>query len=288
MLEWDFGAGAPVWEALDARFVRETIENVGTWLAREPAADALGRNVGALEFALGSSVHNRDAELRMLVTKALEKVQSGANFDELSNETLGAWIGLNLRAAQVTQDARFENGARLMLACANARWDEGNAFFKTNAADTTNVFYTDGNARIGEAFYLAWRELDDQTLRPKAGIVLGQVSDLFDADAGLYCRKEMPDGTAGEPNRLGAYAAAIQMFLTASELTARGTYTARACIVANYALAHADEIQGDWENRFLFGRGLARLAQIYPAEYRDEAVEHLRSVTQGSAFSLAP
>src|SRR5206468_265258 len=97
---------------------------------------------------------------------------------------------------------------------ANARWDEPNAFFKTDAADTANVFYTDANARLGEAFYLAWRALDDPTLRPKAGEVLGRVSDLFDARAGLYQRQDLSDGAMSEPAWLVAYSAAMQLFVT--------------------------------------------------------------------------
>lgn len=289
MFESDPGAGTAGWATYEPQFIAETLASIHRWRSRPPDAGALARNVGALDFAFTAAVINQDAELLQLPLKALDIIRDGANLETLSNELLAACIRLNLRAFAVTRDSQYEGGALKAVRAAQARWDEPNAFFKTDAADTANVFYTDANAPLGEAFYLAWRALDDATLRPPAGEVLGRVSDLFDATAGLYERQDLSDGAASEPDWLAAYSAAIQLFLTASETTGRGTYLARACIVADYALTHLDVTASVLRHQFDFGRALARLGlSNAAAQYREPANEILRRVTQTYAYPIVP
>ncbi len=272
MFELKLGAET---EQLAPDFFRENVAVVRAWLASNLSDDDILNHLPALELALAAHVKNHDTALLALTLAALERVNTNALLDSLSNTDLAALVFLNLRVFQLTQDAQFENAARRVIELAKTRWDEENAFFKTSATDTTNVFYTDANAQLGQVFYFAWRALDDQTLRPLAGEVLGQVSRVFDPNASLYATDELM--TSAEWNTLGTRAAAMQLFLTASETTGRRTYMTRACILADDTLKDL-EMSGTRDERAKFADALLRLEQFTNiTRERDTAREMLKN-----------
>lgn len=264
-------------ELLAPDFFRETTAVVRAWLAANPSFDGILKQLPALELALAAHVKNHDSELLALTLVALERVNTNASFDSLSNTNLAALIFLNLRAFQLTHDARFQTAVQRVIALAKTRWDEENAFFKTSAMDTTNVFDTDANAQLGQAFYFAWRALDDQTLRPIAGEVLGHMSRVYDPQADLDEMEELPSRADDSSNTLATRAAAMQFFLTASETTGRRTYMTRACILADDALKNFD-LAGTFDERAKFADALLRLEQFTSiTRYRDTARELLKN-----------
>lgn len=272
---FDSNLAARELESFGEKLVQDTLSTVRAWLQSNPDRATLLNQLPALELALAAHVKNHDTELVALTLVALERVNTNASLDSLSNSDLAALIFLNLRAWQLTHDARFENAARRAIELAKTRWDEENAFFKTSATETTNVFYTDANAQLGEAFYFAWRALEDQTLRPNAGDVLGQVSRVFDPNVSLYAADELP--TSVEWNTLGTRAAAMQLFLSASETTGRRTYMTRACIIADDALKNLDT-RGTLDERAKFADALLRLERFTTiTQYRDTAREILKN-----------
>lgn len=212
----------------------------------------------ALELALASHVKNHDTEALAYTAAGVERLNASAKLAELANETLATLVVLNLHVFQVRHDTRFEAAARRLIETANTRWNDELRFFQVNT-QRSNVFWTAANAKLGEAFYAAWRVLEEQTLRPKAGEILGHVSDLFDPETGLCQYVELPDGQKGDTKQLAAYTAAIQMFLTASETTGRGTYIARACIAANFALDKLDVESAPPNERTALADALVRL-----------------------------
>ena len=273
-------------EPLAPDFFRETVGAVRAWLASNPSHDDILNHLPVLELALAAHVKNHDTELLALGMDALERIHTNASFDSLSNIQLAALILLNLRTFQLTHNARFQTAAQRAVEMAKTRWDEENAFFKTSAMDTTNVFYTDANARLGEAFYFAWRSLDDQTLRPIAGEVLGQVSRVYDANASLYATDELPTPVDEASNTLDTRAAAMQFFLTASETTGRRTYMTRACILADDALKNFD-LMGTFDECANLADTLVRLEQFTNiARYRDTAREMLKNAAAQTPASI--
>ncbi len=275
MFDFQLGASELLPEPFAPTFFAETVARVCVWLESQPDTQSLLNHLPALELALAAHVKNHDTELLTLTTRALERINADANFEVVTNEMLAAIILLNLRVFQVNHDAKFQDAAQGTTRVATRRFDDKLDFFKT---DTSQVFYTDANARLGEAFYFAWRVLDDQTLRPMAGAILGQVGDLFDGNAGLYQHAELPDGARSETQSLGAYTAALQMFLTASETTARRTYMPRASILADFALANLNIETALWIERAKFADALLRLEQFTnDLRYRDTAREILKN-----------
>lgn len=215
----------------------------------------------ALELALATDVKNHESDGLARTAAAVERLNESAKPAELANETLAALVVLNLHVFQVRHDTRFEAAARRVIETANTRWNDELRFFQVST-QRSNVFWTAANAKLGEALYAAWRVLEEQTLRPKAGEILGHVSDLFALDTGLCQYAELPDGATGDTKQLDAYAAAIQMFLTASETTGRGTYIARACIAANFALDRLDVESAPPNERTALADALVRLERL--------------------------
>lgn len=288
-------ASADAANPLNTEIVRETVERVRKWLKEKSPTESLLDHLPALELALAAHVKNHDTELLSLVTRALDTIHAQAPLEKSSNAVLAAYILLNLRVIQVNRATRFQHFAHHAIEITNTRWDDKNAFFKTSVTDTANVFYADANARLGEAFYFAWRVFDEQPLRSKAGEILGQVSAMFDPNGGLYQRVELPDGAPGDSKYLAAYSAAVQMFLTASETTGRATYIPRAMIVAEYALSNLDTEDAPFDERARFADALLRLEQFTSiARYRDTAREiltnalaQIRAAVDASSISLA-
>lgn len=271
MFDLKFGASEP--ESFGENLVRETLALVRAWLTARPDAETLLNHLPALELALAAHVKNHDTKLLSLVTSALERVNTNAAHETGANTILAEFILLNLRVFQLTRDAQFQNAAQRALDVAKARWDEERAWFKPSATDATNVFYADANAQLGQAFYFAWRALEDQTLRPIAGEVLGQMSSVFDPNAALYATDELP---SEDINTLGVRAAAMQLFLTASETTGRRTYMTRASILAEDAVKNLD-LNGTLDERAKFADALLRLEQFAGiARARDTAREILK------------
>lgn len=264
----------------DGDVVPRALATVRTWLESDPDLRALLANLPALEPLLAVDVNNQNPEFLTVAASALDRLNRGVNIPALSNGTLAALIGLDLRMLDATQDTRFRDGAAGAIDTAKARYDAKLGFFKIDASGSGNEFYTGPNALLGEAFYLAWRKLEDQTLRPIAGEVLGQVSDMFDAGAGLYRRKVMPDGAPQEADSLGGYAAAIHLFVTAASTTGRGTYHSRAAIVANYALANFQPSNASTAESISFAAALLGLGHVADAaNYRARAQDILRHVS---------
>lgn len=272
-------------EPLAPDFFRETVGAVRAWLASNPSHDDILNHLPALELALAAHVKNHNMELLALGMDALERIHTNASFDSLSNIQLAALILLNLRTFQLTHNARFQTAAQRAVEMAKTRWDEENAFFKTSATDPTNVFYTDANAQLGQVFYFAWRALDDQTLRPIAGEVLGQVSRVFDPNAFLYATDELV--TSAEWNTPGTRAAAMQFFLSASETTGRRTYMTRACILADDTLTNVEIENFSRDERATFADALLRLEQFTSiARYRDTARDMLKNAAAKSQANV--
>lgn len=254
----------------ESSFFGDTVSSVRSWLTTIANEDGLANSrtglvsteLPAFEFALAAYVKNHDADLLELTCAAAVRLNASAKLDELANETLAEWIALNLHLFQVSRDARFEEEARRGIETANSRWDETLKFFKVSVRNTANVFWTLSNARLGEAFYVAWRVLNDPSVRDKAGEVLGRVSEGFEPGEGLYQRVELPGGVKSEAKQLGAYAAAMQMFLTASETTGRRTYMARAWMVADCALDTLDLQSASSNECAAFADALVRLEQF--------------------------
>lgn len=226
----------------------------------------------ALELALATHVKNHDTEGLARTATEVERLNETAKLEALADETLAALILLNLHVFQIRRDARFEAWAQRAIERANARWNDELQFFQAST-ERANVLWTAPNAKLGEAFYVAGRVLEEQSLRPKAGEILGHVSDLFDLDTGLCEFAELPDGAKGETKQLAVYAAAMQLFLTASETTGRRTYISRACIVANFALDRLDVQGAPLNERIAFKDALLRLEQ-FTGERRYAARAH--------------
>lgn len=284
MFDLPFGAGASEADALDTRFVGETVAKIRSRLATDPGGEQVIQNLPALELMLAAHVKKHDSELLRLTTAALERANDSTSPGEVSNATLAELIFLNLRVCLLTRDTKFREHAQRAIATANTRWNEELAFFEPRAASGSKVFYTDANAGLGEAFYFAWRVLDEPSLRPKAGEILGQVSQMFVAEAGLGQCIELPEGAPKERNHLAAYASAIQMFLTASETMARRTYVARGCILAEYGLTHALHENAPLAARARFADALLRLEQFTSIrKYRSTA----REIVQDAAALIS-
>jgi uncharacterized protein YyaL (SSP411 family) len=264
---FSFDLTAPVHDdatALDGAFIPNTVKEVRAWLAGAPAAEDVIIHLPALELALAEYVKNQEAELRDLIVATLERAGRGIELDVLAPDALADWILLNLRDARLVPLRAAQANAERALERANARYDEERGFFRTDLSDPAPILYTDINARLADAFYFAWRILDDEGLRRRAGAALVQVSDAFEAGTGLFWRIELTGGARTEPDHLASYAGAIQMFLTAAETTGRGTYLARAMILADFALERftLDMVRRTAGEQIAFANALVRLEQF--------------------------
>lgn len=267
----DFGSN----ESHDANGFQSIAVQVRTWLSSTPEPSALVSNPAALELALAAYLKNRDVELLTLVQAAFARA-GVAEPARMTLSELAGLVRLNLFLAQLTALPEYQDNARRWLHAAAALFDEELGYFKRTPAAESHVLFTDENVKLAEVFYCGWRVLDEPQLRPFAGIVLEQVSDLFDANAGLYQRAELSGGARSETGNLNAYASAIQMFLTAGETTARGTYISRARILADYLIQHTLAI----ENAGL-ARALLRLEQFTSEPmYRRAAQDMLKQIRE--------
>lgn len=290
MFDLRMGASEPEPVALDTTLVGETVRRVREWLETAPEADALWKHLPALNLALAAHLKKRDDDLIGLVRRAVDRLNGAKDRDEQGNGTLADLILLNVRLAQsggeATSKVGYTRQAWRAIEVAKSRYDEKLGFFRTGASDASNVFYTAGNARLAEAFYFVWRVLDEPELRPMAGEVLGHVSRMFDPNAALYADDETPDGDPEEAQRLETCAAAMQLFLTASETTGRRTYMTRASIVADFVSQKFDVGQASAPERAAYAEALSRLEQFcgeakYGRMAREILEQELRHATPG-------
>lgn len=281
---FDLNLSAPALDprpALDPKIFAATLKRVRAWLESRPDVQALVMHTDALELALAAQVKNPDAKSFALVQEAVTRV----NQTDSQNSALDALtnaIILNLQLFQFTRNTQYKTAAQQWAALAVSRFDETLGLFRADALDAPNVFWVDANARLANAFYLAWRVLDEQSLRPIAGEILGQVSAAFAAGEGLYQRVELPDGARSDTKHIPAYAEAMQMFLTAMETTGRGTYVSRAQIVADFLLKSGltDTHSLSFHKRALLADALTRLFQFTHTDaYRGAADALLRDTS---------
>lgn len=258
--------------ALDPKIFPATVNAARAWLETEPHADIILANLPALELALAGYVKNQDPTSLALTRAAAQRVNAAAQ-ENLSLDTLAARLVLNTHLFQITRDALFQTAAQRLTAQSRARFDAERGFF-ANATDDANVFCTDVNAQLAEALYCAWRVWGDQPSREMAGDVLGQVGAAFQAPVGLAQRVALADDMKTDTRHLPAYAAVMQMYLTATETTGRATYVARARIVGNYARANLwdDALGAPRAPRAQLADAFTRLAQFTSADaYRAAA-----------------
>jgi hypothetical protein len=261
----------------DAKIFARTSGHVRQWLETKPHAQVLAAHAPALELALAAHVKNQDPVLLALVQDAVSRVNAELALENMALDALASWITLNVHLFQFTHAAPYQDAARRLTQHGVTRFDETHGMFHADASDEANVFCAGANARMAEAFYLAWRVLDDQTLRPPAGDVLGQVGDAFTVGEGLYERVHLPDGVRSDPRNMATYAAAMQMFLTATETTGRGTYLGRARILADFVLAKglAEMNHLAFDARARLADALTRLFQFTHADVYQEAADAL-------------
>jgi uncharacterized protein YyaL (SSP411 family) len=266
----------------DAKIFARTTGHVRQWLETKPNAHEIAAHVPALELALAAHVKNQDPSLLALVRDAVARARAELALENMALDALASWITLNTQLFQFTRATQDQDAARRWTKHGAARFDETRGMFRTDARDEANVFCTDANARMAEAFYLAWRVLDDQTLRPLAGEVLGQVSDAFTVGEGLPARVHLPDGVRSDTRNAATYAAALQMFLTATETTGRGTYVSRARILADFVLAKglAETNRLAFDTRAQMADALTRLFQFTHADAYQEAADALLRETE--------
>lgn len=294
MFNLSIGASDEGLTAPDSTFLDETVGQVRVWLGETSTATDLIKQLPALELALAAYVKNHDTELLALVSGALERISSDTEFETVENVTLAGLIGLQLRMFLLTDEGSVKDAAEQTITVAKARFDEQEGFFKVRAADTSKRFDAQANALLGEVFYFAWRVLDDQTLRPIAGEMLGQVSAFFDP-APRFTDAEPSDIVTNERERqeLAVIAAAMQLFMTAGETTGRRSYLPRAAIVADAALENLKAMHGDAAAQADFASALVRLTQFTgEAHYSGAArsvLQVVASKTQasGDAASVA-
>ncbi len=271
-----------------------SVEQVRLWLRSNPDSAALLANLPGLELALAAHVNNQDTELRDLAARTAQRLYSVLEPETLSTDILAALIPLYLRLFQGLGGDAFRDAARQLAQHAQTRYDDEHEIFRAENTFSPLVV-TDANARLTDAFYFAWRVLDDAALRAQAGQVLSQVSALFEPNEGLYQFADWFTGTRTEPRRPATFAAAIQMLLTASETTARATYLSRALILAAFAL---DQLQSEIKTappaaRIQFAQALTRLAQfadnpVYGDASRDIlAALDVRAAPQSADYALA-
>jgi len=280
---FDFKLPAPEPDASDSSngiLIQDTLRQVEAWLRSHPTLLSLYANLPALELALAAHLKNQDTELFALVRDAIQRLNQYLEPSQLPLEGLAGLILLNLRADQRARAAEFQPAAQRLLAEGLARFDSQLEYLRASTLDDSQVFHVEGNAKLGEAFYFAWRVLDDQALRPPAGDVLGQVSTRFDPSFRLY-RDELPPTNDDETRRLGIIAAAIQLFLTASETTGRATYIIRACFLADSLVRKEDMAAASWLDHAALARALTRLEQFTSKpEYRRAAHDILTAIRE--------
>lgn len=268
--------------ALPASDLEAAILNaVRAWLKTNPDASALAAQLPALELAFTSHVKQHDAELWAMLQNAMTRLNDTPMSEHGAVENLAARLDLNVRLWQFSQSDVYLDAARRLTKQAIAQFDTDREMFHAAAPDNAPVFCTDANARMAEALYRAWRALDDAVARSIAGTLLGTVSDAFVAGEGLYQCVELPDGARTDTRHIPAYANAIQMFLTATETTGRGTYVSRASILADFIVAQAwaSAAQLRFDERALFADALARLNLFVSADAYQNAPDDLLSKT---------
>lgn len=277
--------------------MRAAIENAAReWLAEVPAAAELTAHVPALELVFTAYVKNHDGGLWKLLQKSIARANDRSVPETMALENLATLTDLNLRVWQFTDAEAYGEAARRLTQVATARFDAERDMFHARVSDAINLFIVDANARMAQTLYRAWRALDDAGARAIAGTVLGVVSDAFIPGEGLYQRVEMPDGARSDPRHPAAYANAVQMFLTATETTGRGTYVSRAGILADFLLAQswANAAQQPFDQRAALADAYARLYSFTHADaYRNAAhalLRETRDVPAGvnaASFALA-
>lgn len=260
--------------------LRVVIENAAReWLAGGPGAADLAAHVPALHLAFETYINNRDAGLWNLLQESIARMNETLDPGTMPLEHLAELTELNLRVWQVTDAGAYREAASRLTLEMIARFDNEREMFHPNASDAPSLFCVSENARAAEVLYRAWRALDAAGARPIAGTVLGNVSDAFVPGEGLYQRVEMPGGARSDRQYVRAYANAVQMFLTATQTTGRGTYVSRAGILADFILAQAwaDPAQLAFDERAALADAYARLYSFTHADaYRDGAFGLLR------------
>jgi len=281
---------------VDNQTTAETTAQVREWLGTNPPANELLANLPAVELALAESINNRNKAWFVQAQTSAQQLNGSVDLTTVSSIDLAALLRLNLHLIELDAGNEFGQAANVIIQEAKARFDEVGEYWRSSAGEASQTFLTDANAALAESFYLGWRVLDDQTLRPLAGAGLGQVSDAFVPGEGLYQQRDLTEETNAEPNHLGAYTAAVQMFLTATETTGRGTYLSRAQITAQFALHHLEREMGkaDALHPIAFAEALIRLARFCSqGDYAAIAaallapLQHQMPGIRGAAYALA-
>lgn len=240
---------------------RALVNGARKWLAAQPDASALAAHTPALELLFVAQQSMPDAASRESLGMALTRLNRDLDFSTLALTTLAALMDLNLRAWRVAQAEAYLDAARRLTAHALTRFDAELLMFHADATDVSRRFQVDVNARMADALYRAGRALEDAAPSALAGALLVNVSDAFVAGEGLYQFVVWPDGARADTQNAAAYANAIQMFLTAGEITGRGTYSIRARVLADFILTQtwADARALTRTQRALLADALTRL-----------------------------
>lgn len=282
--------------SVDKQTISRVTARVRDWLASAPPTDALLANLPALELGLAESINNRNTDWFNLVCANARRLNSELDLAALASIELAALLRLHLELIQLDAGDAFRDAADRIIQQALARFDQTNGCWHSDADLSAPIVLADANAALAETFFVAWRLFRDESLRPLAVMGLVAVSEAFVPDTGLCQRWNPTDATRAEPNNLGTYVAAVQMFLTASETTARGTYSGRAQIVADFALEQFERkfSRAEPAQRVAFAEALIRLAQFYDnASYANSAAELLgplpdqRHGIDAAAYALA-
>ena len=285
MLNLNLNLSAPAPDArpaLDPKIFAQTAGAVRAWLETQPRVQEILARTTALELALAAHVKKNDAALFALVQDANARAENETQPDAYALETLAARLRLNLDLFAVTRAEHYRDAARKLTAHAAARFDDELGMFRENAPANADAFYADANAYMAEALYRAWRVLDDETLRPMPANVLGQVGSAFAPHEGLYQHVALSDETRDNTRHVPAYAAAMQMFLTTTETTGRGTYIIRARILADFVLARdmANAAHTAFDTRAQLADAFTRLYQFtHNDAYQNAAGALLQNTT---------
>lgn len=248
----------------------------------------------ALELLLAAYAKSGDARYLNVVKAAANRLAEQLT-DLQDGKDAAPLLQLALRLYELKTDSAYRELARAVIERIEAAFLNKQAVYFRTSCDAAG-FETGLNAALGEAYYHAWRVLEDQERRSVAGQVLGHVSEMFDPQQGLGSRRNADLIPTAERALLGDYAATIQLFMTAAETTARPTYLGRAMTLADYALAHAVELQGRFQEHVAFADALTRLHQFTgEAKYHSAAGARLESLaesyqehgTQAAGYALA-
>lgn len=270
-------------------WTRALVQVAREWLAAQPDAAALAAHTPALELLFVAQRPSPDATSRDSLGMALARLNRDLDLPTLALTTLAALIDLNLRARHLTQTITYLDAARRLTAYALTRFDAEFSMFHADAADAPQRFQVDVNARMADTLYRAGRALEDATPSAIAGALLVNVSDAFVAGEGLYQFVVLPNGARGDAQNAAAYANAIQMFLTAGEITGRGTYSIRARVLADFILTQtwADARALTLTQRALLADALTRLYVSARVEAYQNAARGWLSDARGASLELA-